>query len=492
MNENKSSERINTMLTLITLLTLQIFTADSISSGLRRQARVQKVLQAQKHAATLTKVDPPTELTSQSGHSALNPQTATADPKLPAKYTDHTVPLMEDSFDSTERIERDWVLPKDSNSDEMGFEQPLGARANMWFAGHFVGKTPLRSKQTYDWPFTVIADLERSHSCSDHFIMLSTKPDIKFTWGYEPGVIKLVQNCETKTIYSNNMDGTPHEAKAAASPKLGTYTWEVVVTDQTITFKDNRGAPVVVPNHLGREPIYVYVGADQDSPNEKSKFYKLMIMAPPKAKSLGADVIMGDDFGFLNDTRPREWDRTLEDATEIDYGCGGMNGNPSYRFQGPTRSASSKTFDFHRGGVIESCVRYGSKEADQGLDGTHTCSPMNERDGMTLQASTDGKIFTNVLRLVSGQFPELKSENFTCMRTVISTKAYPQFMSSTLQLRWKQISGKKICFTLLNLVVFFFLHTYNTKITINIIFKSFKHFSLTTFISFFFSPKFIL
>jgi len=124
--------------------------------------------------------------------------------------------------------------------------------------------------------------------------------------------------------------------------------------------------------------------------------------------------------------------------------------------QGPTRSASSKTFDFHRGGVIESCVRYGFKEADQDLDGTHTCSLTNDRDGMTLQASTDGKIFTNVLRLVSGQFPELKSENFTCMRTVISTKAYPQFMSSTLQLCWKQISGKKIYFTLLNLVIFFF------------------------------------
>ena len=274
--------------------------------------------------------------------------------------------------------------------------------------------------------------------------MLSTRPDVRFTWGYETGVVKLVQNCDTKTIYSNNMDGTPHEAKAAASPKIGTYTWEIVVNDLTITFKDNVGAPVVVPNHLGKEPVYVYVGASNDNKKDKSRWYKLMVMSPPKAKSLGADVIMGDDFSFLNDTRPREWDRVPTDGsssgTEVDYGCGGMNGNPSYRFQGSERSATSKEMDFHRGGIIETCVRYGSKEAAEGADGAHTCSPMNDRDGMTLQASTDGTTFSNVLRLVSGQFPELKSENFTCMRTVISTKAYPQFMSSTLSLRWKQIS----------------------------------------------------
>ena len=55
-------------------------------------------------------------------------------------------------------------------------------------------------------------------------------------------------------------------------------------------------------------------------------------------------------------------------------------GNPSLRFQGPERDIVSKPFDFHRGGVVETCVRYGSDEAD--TDAKHTCSAMDDHDGM--------------------------------------------------------------------------------------------------------------
>lgn len=452
---------------VLLLIALQIYVVQSVSSGLRRNERKQRSFTSHAAAAAAAasaaaastsslsslssstqkvshhhmKVDPPVKLTPQTGHSVMNPQTAKADVDLPAKYTAHSVALMDDSFSSTETVQRDWVVPKDVPVDQIGFEQPIGARPSLWFSGHFVGQTPLRSKQTYEWPFTVVAKVDRSHACSDHFVMVSTRSNIKFSWGYEPGVVKFVQNCQTKTVYSNNMDGTPHVAKSNASPKLGVYSWEIVVTDVTITFKDNLGEPVIVPNHLGRDPLYIYIGADQDINNEKSRFYKVMVMAPPKAKSLGADVIMGDDFSFLNDTRPREWTKQLSDSSQVDTGCGGMNGNPSFRFQGPLRETTSKVFDFHRGGVVETCVRYGSTEADaSNVDDKHTCSPMNDRDGMSLQASTDGTTFTNVLRLIAGQFPELKSSNFTCLKTVIGPKAYPQLMSSTLWLRWKQIS----------------------------------------------------
>jgi hypothetical protein len=382
------------------------------------------------------------DLSPQTGRSALNPrQTAFAVPGLPAKYTTHSVKLMNDKFDSTETITHDWAIPADMPVDQMGFEQPVGLPANMWFAGRQVGKTPLRSKRAFEWPFTVVAEVDRAHKCSDHFILLSTKPDLKFSWGYEAGTVKLVQNCDTKQVYSNNLDGTPHagaKTTVHAPTALGAATWEVVVSDVTITFKDDKSPPITVPNNLGRKPIYVYVGADQDAPGQKSRFYKLMVLAPPKADSMGADVVFGDDFAFLNDTRPREWSKRPEEGSEVDYGCGGMVGNPSLRFQGPERDIVSKPFDFHRGGVVETCVRYGSDAAD--VDAKHTCSAMDDHDGMELQASTDGVSFTSVLRLVKGQFPELTSSNFTCLRTTISGKAYPRFMSSKLWLRWRQMS----------------------------------------------------
>lgn len=327
-------------------------------------------------------------LTPQTGHSSLNPpQTHFSVPDLPAKYTDHSVALVNDMFASTETIEHDWVVPKDMPVDQMGFEQPVGLPSNVWFAGHLVGKTPLRSKRAFEWPFTVVADVDRSNHCSDHFILLSARKDLKFTWGYEAGTVKIVQNCDTKQIYSNNLDGTPYSGPKTTVDgvtKLGATTWEIVVTDVTITFKDDKSPPITVPNNLGRKPIYVYVGADQDVQGQKARFYKLMVLAPPKAESMGADVVFGDDFSFLNDTRPREWSKKAEQGSEVDYGCGGMGGNPSLRFQGPKRDIVSKPFDFHRGGVIETCVRYGSSAAD--VDKKHTCSAMNDRDGMELLA----------------------------------------------------------------------------------------------------------
>eukprot|EP00946_MAST-07B_sp_MAST-7B-sp1_P001525 g1525.t1 len=294
-----------------------------------------KVAQAGNPSADAESLSP------QTGHSTLNPrQTAFAVPDLPAKYTSHSVKLMDDKFDSTETIMHDWVIPADMPPDQMGFEQPVGLPANMWFAGRLVGKAPLRSKRAFEWPFTVVAEVDRSHKCSDHFILLSSRKDLKFSWGYEAGTVKAVMNCDTKQVYSNNLDGTPYSGPKTAvhgSAALGAMTWEVVVSDVTITFKDSKSPPITVPNNLGRNPIYIYVGSDQDSPGQKARFYKLMVLAPPKANSMGADVVFGDDFSFLNDTRPREWSKRPVEGSEVDYGCGGMDGNPSLRFQGPER-----------------------------------------------------------------------------------------------------------------------------------------------------------
>ena len=130
------------MLRLFLLAALQLHATFAVSAGLRRQARVQRVLHAHAAAKKVLKVDPPV-LTPQTGHNAINPQTATADPALPAKYTDHTVPLMDDAFDSTETMDRDWVIPKDVKSDEMGFEQQsvveqtCGLQDILWTKFHY-------------------------------------------------------------------------------------------------------------------------------------------------------------------------------------------------------------------------------------------------------------------------------------------------------------------------------------------------------------------
>ena len=120
------------MLRLLLLLLLHFSPTHSISSGLRRHGRVDKIFTSHAAAAAAAaaaasstslsvasstktqssqhqhlKVLPvAVQLTPQTGVSAMNPQTAKADAALPAKYTQHSVPLMDDAFDSTETMKR--------------------------------------------------------------------------------------------------------------------------------------------------------------------------------------------------------------------------------------------------------------------------------------------------------------------------------------------------------------------------------------------------
>ena len=75
--------------------------------------------------------------------------------------------------------------------------------------------------------------------------MISKRPDLKFSWGYEPGTVKAVLNCDHKLVYSSNMDASPYtQAKSVKNSKIGAQTWELVVTDTTITFKDDASAAI--------------------------------------------------------------------------------------------------------------------------------------------------------------------------------------------------------------------------------------------------------
>ena len=72
--------------------------------------------------------------------------------------------------------------------------------------------------------------------------------------------------------------------------KTGKYNVKVVIKGGVVSFEDDKCGTMTARNLLPSLPVYVYVGADQDTPGMKSKFYKVELLTPPKAPPLPSGV----------------------------------------------------------------------------------------------------------------------------------------------------------------------------------------------------------
>lgn len=359
---------------------------------------------------------------------------------IPDKYLKHSVSVFKDTFEDSKVTKKVWKMPDlgKEKSDMIGIEMMPGkGLADLWFSGDMAGKPTMRTKDNYEWPLTVNAEIEKNHKCSSHFIVVTTSKDFVWDWGTQDNAIKFVWNCDTKYILAKGQPETG--AKGKKCDKTGKYNVKVVIKGGVVSFEDDKCGTMTARNLLPSLPVYVYVGADQDTPGMKSKFYKVELLTPPKAPPLPSGAVFGDDFMFMNDTRPRMWQRSKVFG-KVDNGCGSMPGaGEALRFYGSKRSATTKVMDMHRGGYLETCVRYGSKTFNQRYGGR--CLPMDDLDGMEIQWSKDGKKFRRLARYVAQQFSKMfEGENFECIRHRVDHKENSELMRPNLYLRYVQIS----------------------------------------------------
>ena len=129
---------------------------------------------------------------------------------------------------------------------------------------------PMRSQTTHDVQ-TISGSFNKNDLCSDHFVLLSPLADATFDWFSSVDTARFVWNCDTKYIYT--------EAGSSSEPcgGLGDYEIEIEVTPTQLIFRDDACADVTAPNPFGTSDLYVYVGADQDTPGVSSDWFEFEV-----------------------------------------------------------------------------------------------------------------------------------------------------------------------------------------------------------------------
>jgi hypothetical protein len=166
-----------------------------------------------------------------------------------------------DSFDAYN--DRIWdVLPATPTHTYMGGALQINGDAG------FSTLVPMRTEVMHNVE-SISGSLNKNDTCSDHFIMLSPRPDATFDWLSAADTVRFVWNCDTKYIY------TPTTSAYVPCATLGDYDIDIEVTPTELIFRDNVCGDVSVINPFARGDLYMYLGADQDTPGISSDWFEV-------------------------------------------------------------------------------------------------------------------------------------------------------------------------------------------------------------------------
>merc|ERR1711871_593307 len=134
------------------------------------------------------------------------------------------------------------------------------------FEGDVEGKTSLRSKVSFKVPMAVVASLDKTDECSNHFVVVSRRKYFTWNWEKDHHSIKFAWRCDKKVLI------TPDTYKSTTCPQEKQYKIEAKLSNDTITFSDENGCATLeatlpdgwaqnkIDRHDGHD-LYVYVGA---------------------------------------------------------------------------------------------------------------------------------------------------------------------------------------------------------------------------------------
>ena len=111
-------------------------------------------------------------------------------------------PYLYDTFRKLDT--KTWIFPsKKAITYDYGLENQVGHAKGIYFSGDAENQLAIHTAKA--WPATgtsiVGAVVGAPGKCNDHFIMLSTKPQRKWSFGHSPDILKFAWNCDELAIY---------------------------------------------------------------------------------------------------------------------------------------------------------------------------------------------------------------------------------------------------------------------------------------------------
>lgn len=208
---------------------------------------------------------------------------------------------------------------KKSVTYDYGLENQVGHAKGIYFSGDAENQLAIYSAKA--WPATgttiVGAVVGAPGKCNDHFVMISTKPQQKWSFGHSPDVVKFAYNCEELAIYQmeDRSRGRRRAKTVPCRPTGKKHRFEIKLDQNGIGFTSDacaNAANSAIPNNSGwakvydnynpfatksgeaAKDVYVYFGASQDRKQESKKPYFEMMKIVSAGYGLGEVELIGE------------------------------------------------------------------------------------------------------------------------------------------------------------------------------------------------------
>jgi hypothetical protein len=228
-------------------------------------------------------------------------------------------PFLYDTFKKFDK--KAWIFPdKKAITYDYGLENQAGHAKGIYFSGDAENQLAIHSAQAWPATGTTItgAVVGAPGKCNDHFIMISTKPQRKWSFGHSPDVLKFAYNCDELAIYQMEEPSRgkrqPRVIPCRATGKK--HRFQIKLEQDGVGFVSDACANAensAIPNNSGyakvydsynpfatkpgqpAQDIYVYFGASQDRKQETKKPYFEMMKIVSAGYGLGEVELIGED-----------------------------------------------------------------------------------------------------------------------------------------------------------------------------------------------------
>jgi hypothetical protein len=215
---------------------------------------------------------------------------------------------------------KNWIFPKKKSiTYDYGLENQVGHAKGIYFSGDAENQLAIYSAKA--WPATgttiVGAVVGAPGKCNDHFVMISTKPQQKWSFGHSPDILKFAYNCEELAIYQmeEKSRGRRRAKTVPCRPTGKKHRFEIKLDQNGIGFTSDacaNAANSAIPNNSGwarvydnynpfatksgeaAKDVYVYFGASQDRKQESQKPYFEMMKIVSAGYGLGEVELIGE------------------------------------------------------------------------------------------------------------------------------------------------------------------------------------------------------